>query len=276
MEPVTLRRDERELYAFFEEKIGTLLQASAASNLRRTSNLDKTMRATVFTFMMFLRRICNHGADLLPKSALELWNRQHITGRSDATMASLTALQSYGNSCEVCGEDLETPEILESEIPGSRATSLICNSCVLINSGTQIADEASAERNISKSPAPLAPTASKTISSPSSKICALLKNLHDEQASHKQTAAPIKRYPTAELTNIFGINLLIHFLLSVVFTSWTGMIDMIETSLRCNGFLWQRIDGRTVLKSRSEAMRRFNEDPNCTVMLASIGSAGEG
>ncbi len=54
------------------------------------------------------------------------------------------------------------------------------------------------------------------------------------------------------------------------------MLDKVEQALLANGVNYRRIDGQSNLKSRAEAIRVFSEDSNCTVMLASIGSAGEG
>lgn len=54
------------------------------------------------------------------------------------------------------------------------------------------------------------------------------------------------------------------------------MLDMIETALRMNGFLFQRIDGQKSLNQRARALDTFNNDSTCTVMLASIGSVAEG
>lgn len=54
------------------------------------------------------------------------------------------------------------------------------------------------------------------------------------------------------------------------------MLDLVQHHLELNGFTFQRIDGQSSLSKRNEAMRLFTEDPKCTVMLASIGSAGEG
>ncbi|KAI1420543.1 hypothetical protein F5Y12DRAFT_788176 [Xylaria sp. FL1777] len=82
----------------------------------------------------------------------------------------------------------------------------------------------------------------------SAKIDALLKKLHLQQAKSK----------------------------SVVFSSWTRMLDKVEEAFLENGFNYRRIDGQSSLKSRAEAIRVFSEDSECTVMLASIGSAGEG
>lgn len=54
------------------------------------------------------------------------------------------------------------------------------------------------------------------------------------------------------------------------------MLDLIELSLRKQGFVFRRIDGQTSLQARGEALSQFKEDPTCTIMLASIGSCGEG
>jgi len=54
------------------------------------------------------------------------------------------------------------------------------------------------------------------------------------------------------------------------------MLDLLEVALRANNFLFQRIDGKTPLEKRSQALKSFSEDPSCTVMLASIGSVAEG
>lgn len=54
------------------------------------------------------------------------------------------------------------------------------------------------------------------------------------------------------------------------------MLDLVQNHLELNGFIFQRIDGQSSLQKRRSAMCQFSEDPKCTVMLASIGSAGEG
>ncbi|KAI9664050.1 MAG: hypothetical protein M1821_007541 [Bathelium mastoideum] len=104
----------------------------------------------------------------------------------------------------------------------------------------------------SSSPSPVA-----TPDRPSAKVEALLENLCIEQAqNHLGNSETIIK--------------------SVIFSYWTKMLDLIQRALKSKGFYLQRIDGKSSLEERSEAMRQFTEDPKCTVMLASIGSAGEG
>ena len=54
------------------------------------------------------------------------------------------------------------------------------------------------------------------------------------------------------------------------------MLDVVAKTLTQRGFQFQRIDGQSSLQQRYRAIQQYNEDPACTVMLASIGSAGEG
>jgi len=63
---------------------------------------------------------------------------------------------------------------------------------------------------------------------------------------------------------------------SIVFSCWTRMLDLVQVDLEKAGFRIQRIDGRTSLQKRRDAVELFSSDPAYTVMLASIGSAGEG
>jgi SNF2 family DNA or RNA helicase len=54
------------------------------------------------------------------------------------------------------------------------------------------------------------------------------------------------------------------------------MLDLIQQALSNYNFTTCRIDGSTSLEGRSTALKRFTEDADCSVMLATIGSAGEG
>ena len=54
------------------------------------------------------------------------------------------------------------------------------------------------------------------------------------------------------------------------------MLDLIQAQLVKHEFGFERLDGSFGLDDRAKALNRFHEDPHCTIMLASIGSAGEG
>jgi len=63
---------------------------------------------------------------------------------------------------------------------------------------------------------------------------------------------------------------------SIVFSCWTKMLDLIQKALQKDNIGFRRIDGQTTLKGRENALEAFRNDPNCQVMLASIGSVAEG
>jgi SNF2 family DNA or RNA helicase len=54
------------------------------------------------------------------------------------------------------------------------------------------------------------------------------------------------------------------------------MLDLTQETLESHGFKYARIDGQTPLKKRSDEIDRFRKNDECTIMLGSIGSAGEG
>lgn len=54
------------------------------------------------------------------------------------------------------------------------------------------------------------------------------------------------------------------------------MLDLIQTALEREGYRCERIDGTKSLQERRAAIESLNKDKNVTIMLASIGSAGEG
>lgn len=64
---------------------------------------------------------------------------------------------------------------------------------------------------------------------------------------------------------------------SVVFSSWTSHLDLIEIALQDNGITgFTRLDGSMVLKQRNAALSAFHEDNSITVLLATLGAGGVG
>ncbi|XDG09354.1 hypothetical protein ABKA04_008969 [Annulohypoxylon sp. FPYF3050] len=91
---------------------------------------------------------------------------------------------------------------------------------------------------------------------PSSKVKALLRNLEND---HQVAVA--RDQPQAK---------------SVIFSTWTGMLDLIGKALSIKAFKYQRLDGRMNLKQRANALDDFRKDQECTILLASLGSAAVG
>lgn len=108
----------------------------------------------------------------------------------------------------------------------------------------------------------------------SAKVLALLRNLlnaHTPANDVNENYIPAKRYDYkyASLQRMLTRP-------SVVFSHSTKMLDLIQPALSHYQFRTCRIDGSTSLEGRSNVLREFSEDAHCAVMLATIGSAGEG
>ncbi|KAI0889137.1 SNF2 family N-terminal domain-containing protein [Annulohypoxylon maeteangense] len=206
-----------------------------------------------FQLILRLRQICNHGSDLLPPS-LRAWlneasafdtdfPRLHSCEKCDATIidedeVSPCVLSCFHQVCRACIPNDDTPTNGGSPI------------CPLCDDGTLGENKKTNVRwrTISQF--------EKTIYRPSSKVKALLHNLQsDRQATTKSNQ------PSAK---------------SVVFSTWTSMLDLISEALSTNNFEYQRLDGSMNLSRRSLALKDFRENPNCTVLLASLGSAAVG
>lgn len=63
---------------------------------------------------------------------------------------------------------------------------------------------------------------------------------------------------------------------SVVFSSWTTHLDLIEIALKNHGHTYVRLDGRMSRDARDKSMEALRNDDNVRVMLVSIGAGGLG
>ncbi|EXL55935.1 hypothetical protein FOCG_03652 [Fusarium oxysporum f. sp. radicis-lycopersici 26381] len=197
-EKVSLHPYDRALYDFFESEAA---KNAADSSNNYPDNPSETGREkkNVLSLIHNLRRICDHGEDLLSVSDTEAWRMRRGQG-----------------------PDLQT----------------------IHYSGTQQLGTNYSVDSYCKA-------------SPSAKVQRLIHKIRLEQTNNVAGSAtpPVK---------------------SVVFSYWTKMLDLVQSALLQASFLCERIDGQYSIKQREKALSRFANDPCCTVMLATIGSGGEG
>lgn len=63
---------------------------------------------------------------------------------------------------------------------------------------------------------------------------------------------------------------------SVVFSYWTYTLDLVQRMLDNRDIPYTRIDGKTSLPKRTEALRSFENDDSLRVILVSITCGGAG
>jgi SWI/SNF-related matrix-associated actin-dependent regulator of chromatin subfamily A3 len=63
---------------------------------------------------------------------------------------------------------------------------------------------------------------------------------------------------------------------TVVFSQWTSFLDILEPHIKRHGIHFVRIDGKLNSKKRDQAITEFSNEPNCTVLLASLNVCSVG
>ncbi|KAG8043599.1 hypothetical protein GUJ93_ZPchr0458g22815 [Zizania palustris] len=63
---------------------------------------------------------------------------------------------------------------------------------------------------------------------------------------------------------------------AIVFSQWTGVLDLLELSLKSNRIQFRRLDGSMSLNIREGAVKEFNTDPEVGVMLMSLKAGNLG
>ncbi|KAH6635023.1 SNF2 family N-terminal domain-containing protein [Chaetomium sp. MPI-SDFR-AT-0129] len=255
VEWIDLSPPDRELYEYFKAKT-----ASVASGMATQRGYRKK-EDNIICLINILRRICGHGEMLLPESALRAWRE-----RQNDSIDWQTMQKWYGKQCDLCGQDAAAGDESSSASPDAR---FLCRHVLCPDCSMEREEEDEEERSdttacpvcragpvkataLSETPAGVELQRRPVMSS--NKILALVRNICKEQRS--QPGDSVAK--------------------SVIFSSWTKMLDLAQHALEEAGFSVARIDGQKGLLERARAISRFGEDPGCTVMLATIGSAGEG
>ncbi|CAN0888209.1 Helicase-like transcription factor CHR28 [Linum grandiflorum] len=63
---------------------------------------------------------------------------------------------------------------------------------------------------------------------------------------------------------------------TIIFSQWTGMLNLVEHSLNQTGLAYRRLDGTMSLNVRDKAVKDFNTNPEVTVMLMSLKAGNLG
>ncbi|RKL25830.1 hypothetical protein BFJ72_g13948 [Fusarium proliferatum] len=198
--------------------------------------------------MLRLRQFCNHGMDMLPPEVRDLLR---TSADFKAYEESLSNRATY---CAACRKTLDQ---------NSEDQSLVLRDC-----GHVMCPRCEGKVK-EDTPGPdgecIACVAHDTPPSmrfevelgheyrPSSKVSALLNNLKEER--DQSSTDPLK---------------------SIVFSTWTSMLDLVQIALRKEGFNFVRVDGAKSETIRQTTIERFRSDKDCNILLASIGTAGVG
>ncbi|KAK6507853.1 hypothetical protein TWF481_006275 [Arthrobotrys musiformis] len=244
MVPVTLHAEERRRYD------GILAECKTEFERQVCTGQKPKMPSFLFSTIMKLRRLCNHGTAALGADA------------SRSFVLSPTSENAGKDMCQFCSFGVShfeatftTPEgcpecgrLVETDRTSSQEAALIDLAIAAANIRPTITDYGL-----------LSPTSSEFSLSPgsqgftpsgfSSKLRAVVANLHQLSISGSK---------------------------SIVFTSWRSTLDILGRMLSDIGIDYLRVDGSTNPLHRSSIVNRFQEDPSITVLIMTINSCAVG
>lgn len=258
VQAVNLDGEERKIYDLIKRNFALSIDSGGT-----------TLNA--FTLILRLRQVCNHGRDLLP-AHLQRWTDQ-------ARLFSDEPLPNSA-SCELC-----------NNIPVLRGSSLVvlpclhqlCQTCTI-----KWDDKGDKDQNtvcpLCEEPFPGAieksfgglDSDSPWQYKPSSKVRALITNLNVDRKEAAQSRAITAKRQVLVLCSTFSVNMANSTYFSVVFSSWSSMLDLISSGLAQSGISCQRLDGSMSLPQRRRALDVFRCSSDCQVLLATLGAAGVG
>ncbi|KAL1608529.1 hypothetical protein SLS60_003471 [Paraconiothyrium brasiliense] len=300
-------RDEQKLHDWFEADSSRKVQAVTSGD-----KMGGKSYARILTAITNLRLICAHGRDLLNEEALKLTdgmtydNPMEIADDESTDAATINRHQAYdmlelfrqidSDDCAYpdCRTRLASQDADEDEEDDVKAdVSGAMTSCYHIvcakhtRAFRQELQKTSTQDGLCTCPfcdtriTPILfelrksdyaaymqeqerlkrdPRLAKKIGAyngPSTKTKALLEDLAEHRAwsEANPTEAPIK---------------------SVVFSTWTTHLDLIEIALTTKGHKYVRLDGRMPREARNRSLEAFDKDDSVTIILVSIGAGGLG
>ncbi|KAL8828540.1 MAG: hypothetical protein Q9191_002531 [Dirinaria sp. TL-2023a] len=237
IQEVRLNHNERRLHDVLKSSLSYIFRSLSP-------DVDKTSSGSnVLQTITRLRQFCNHGLDMLPRNIQLLL--EGLVDQEQVTRALITGPRT----CDSCGVQSSVEDLSRIAFRALGCGHNLCSPCMQ--------DE---RHSIPSCPLCSGLEEPHTFSSnaqdlsryqPSSKVLALLKNLSAEQ----------KVYPPIK---------------SIIFSSWTKMLDLVQVALNRSGFKSQRVDGSRTSEQRKFSLEAFRDDHQYTILLASIGSTGTG
>ncbi|CAI6233340.1 unnamed protein product [Periconia digitata] len=296
--------DEKRLHDWFESDSARKVNAVTSGE-----KLGGNSYARILTAITNLRLICAHGRDLLNEEALKLTDGMsydnpigideegeidmHPELNRSKAYDMLELLESTGGAtCQYCAESIVDGSDDDEEEGGHQVMGWMtpCYQVVCIKHGKKLVDDLYKRQpnpDVAYCPfcdAPIRPVPYKLVrgdyenyleerdrnrknpkmarkmggyTGPSTKTKALLEDLtmHKAWSTANPDEPPIK---------------------SVVFSSWTTHLDLIQLALDNHGFKYVRLDGRMSREARNRSLTNFDYDDSVHIILVSIGAGGLG
>ncbi|KAG5294535.1 transcription termination factor 2 [Histoplasma ohiense] len=303
---LTFSEQEKMLHEFFRKESNVMINVIAGESKEK---MRGKMYHLVLKAMMVLRQISAHGKELLDQQDRDRFKGLSATDAIDLEQQvdeeSLSAMEkkayemltlmkeSAADVCARCGNTitLQFPEDRPSDKDPLMAAMLPCYDIICADCFPpiqQVFDENAGKQSqlsctFCKGLIPVTYTAI---------TCRGYEKFQESQLSRREAPKQAKKFGQYEGPHTKTKALISHLLdtieeskkapdeapiKSIVFSSWTSHLDLIEIAMEDNGITtFTRLDGTMTLKQRNAAIDAFREDDNVTILLATLGAGGVG
>lgn len=266
VENVQLTSAERRLYNMVRRGFSQHLSSS---------NKKGGPPGHVFQTILRLRQLCNLGFDMIQSRNFEKFK----DARNYERLALF--LLEGSDTCTLCGENVQgehTSYAKETDLTCGHQFCGLCmernfNPTMVLAQDCPVCSGFLESSQHDDHEQPVRVSMSRDRHEPSSKLRALLGNLEAEiQARTSGTSS--KRLVFLALARSHLRPKLIAY--SIVISSWTQVLDVVEAELNTKSIGSTRIDGGKSESKRREALTKFRTEDSCSILLASLGSVGVG
>ncbi|WZZ61413.1 hypothetical protein YC2023_061520 [Brassica napus] len=285
-----LEADSRSQFKVFLFVLHTLSAYAAAGTLGQNYG-------NILLMLLRLRQACDHpqlvngyNSDPLGKESEEAVERLP----REARINLLNRLESSSAICNICDDPPENPVVTmcghvfcyqcvsehitgdENVCPVRRCREDIgrdvvfsessLRKCITNDTGCSSSQDRSALRK------------SEFSSSKIKAVLDILKSLseHGQMPSSSSQPHDDDDVTIIEPTTLNSSSLSEGAIKTIVFSQWTGMLDLVELSFIENGIEFRRLDGTMSLAARDRAVKEFSNDPDVEVMLMSLKAGNLG
>lgn len=295
---LTFSEEETRLHEFFRQESNVMMNVIAG---QARDKMSGKMYHLVLKAMMVLRQISAHGKELLDpedrqrfkgltaNDAIDLEAEPDTSGASDRKAYEMLALMkdSSADMCAKCGNGIalqgddnggDKDAMIAAMLP---CYDLLCADCfALVKHCFEGNASTSTQLRCVFCNGSITPTYTKITTAGYEKAAVKpsrkhVKVLGQYEGPHTKTKALLSMLlDTAEESRQIPEEAPIK---SVVFSSWTSHLDLIEIALEGNGLCgYTRLDGTMSLKQRNTALEKFRDDDSITILLATLGAGGVG
>nr|GMD36140.1 helicase-like transcription factor CHR28 isoform X1 [Ipomoea batatas] len=293
LKKVAFSAEERAFYNRLEAVSRSQFKAYAAAGTVRQNY------ANILLMLLRLRQACDHPQLVKGQSSdsVKRTSTEEVKKLPKETLKSLLKLLETSPLCQVCRDPPENAVVTlcrhvfcyqcVSEYLSGEDNSCPAHGCKKQLHPDIVFSEAVLKRctsdNPDNDPLNLSVYDDKSIMGKkycSSKIRACLEILNSFCKSEDSSSdSDILVQSNGETSSIENKNSVPHTegpIKAIVFSQWTGMLDLVERSLNQSGIPYERLDGTMTLGARDRAVKEFNTNPKVTVMLMSLKAGNLG